>query len=124
MTASTVSLAARTAAAGTSKRALALPAFLFLMIFIFPFIAGPHYVILMFSAMGYAIALLGLNLLFGYTGLLSLGHAMFLAIGAYTVGYMTSTRITNFELILLVAMAIGATVAVPVGLLCIRYVKI
>ena len=27
---------------------------------------------------GYAIALLGFNLLFGYTGLLSFGHAMFL----------------------------------------------
>jgi len=30
----------------------------------------------------------------------------------------------NFELILLAAVAIGATVAVPIGLLCIRYVKI
>jgi len=124
MTTSTAPIAARTATTATSKRALALPALLFLLIFIFPFVAGPHYVILMFSAMGYAIALLGLNLLFGYTGLLSLGHAMFLAIGAYTAGYMTSTRITNFELILLVAVAIGATVAVPIGLLCIRYVKI
>src|SRR5438445_2024917 len=124
MTTSTAPIAARTATAGTLTRALALPALLFLVIFLFPFIAGPHYVILMFSAMGYAIALLGLNLLFGYTGLLSLGHAMFLAIGAYTAGYMTSTRIMNFELILLVAVAIGATVAVPIGLLCIRYVKI
>jgi branched-chain amino acid transport system permease protein len=124
MTTSTAPIAARTATAGTLKRALALPALLFLVIFLFPFIAGPHYVILMFSAMGYAIALLGLNLLFGYTGLLSLGHAMFLAIGAYTAGFMTSTRIMNFELILLVAAAIGATVAVPIGLLCIRYVKI
>ena len=115
MTTSTAPIAARTAAVGTLKRALALPALLFLVIFLFPFIAGPHYVILMFSAMGYAIALLGLNLLFGYTGLLSLGHAMFLAIGAYTAGYMTSTRIMNFELILLVAVAIGATVAVPIG---------
>ena len=32
---------------------------------------------------GYAIALLGFNLLFGYTGLLSFGHAMFLGFGAY-----------------------------------------
>src|SRR5258707_8568750 len=37
---------------------------------------------------------------------------------------MMATRIHNFELILLVAVAIGATVAVPIGLLCIRYVKI
>src|SRR6516164_1793592 len=49
---------------------------------------------------------------------------MFFTIVAYTAGYMTSTRIMNFELILLVAAAIGAAVAVPIGLLCIRYVKI
>src|SRR5260370_13966455 len=37
---------------------------------------------------------------------------------------MTAERMMNFELILLAAVAIGATVAVPIGLLCIRYVKI
>ena len=38
---------------------------------------------LMIPFFGYAIALLGFNLLFGYTGLLSFGHAMFLGVGAY-----------------------------------------
>ena len=37
---------------------------------------------------GYAIALLGFNLLFGYTGLLSFGHAMFLGVGAYGAAIM------------------------------------
>ena len=32
---------------------------------------------------GYGIALLGFNLLFGNTGLLSFGHALFLGVGAY-----------------------------------------
>ena len=36
----------------------------------------------------YAIAGLGLMLLVGYTGLVSLGHAAFLAIGAYTHAYL------------------------------------
>ena len=36
----------------------------------------------------YAIAGIGLMLLVGYTGLVSLGHAAFLAIGAYTHGYL------------------------------------
>src|SRR5262249_45656757 len=94
------------------------------LVALFPLIAGPHYAILMLSAMGYAIALLGLNLLFGYTGLLSFGHAMFLAIGTYTVAYMSSMRVRSFEIILLLAVTIGAAVAVPIGLLCIRYVKI
>lgn len=38
----------------------------------------------------YAIAGLGLMLLTGYTGQVSLGHAAFLAIGAYTHGYLLS----------------------------------
>ena len=36
----------------------------------------------------YAIAGLGLMILVGYTGLVSLGHAAFLAIGAYTHAYL------------------------------------
>ena len=46
-------------------------------------------VYLMLSFFGYGVALLGLNLLFGYTGLLSFGHAMFFAMGAYTVAFLT-----------------------------------
>ena len=38
----------------------------------------------------YSIAGLGLMLLTGYTGQVSLGHAAFLAIGAYTHGYLLS----------------------------------
>jgi branched-chain amino acid transport system permease protein len=78
----------------------------------------------MFSAMGFAIALTGLNLLFGFTGLLSFGHAMFLAIGAYTAAYLTSAKIMILEVTLLSAAAVAVVVAVPIGLLCIRYVKI
>ncbi len=34
----------------------------------------------------YAVLAIGYNILFGYTGLLSLGHAMFFASGAYGAG--------------------------------------
>jgi branched-chain amino acid transport system permease protein len=124
MTAASAPVPVKATTAAAARWTAVPPVAAFVLIAAFPFIAGPHYTILMFSAMGYAIALLGLNLLFGYTGLLSLGHAMFLAIGAYTAGYMTSARIVNFELILLIAAAVGGLVAVPIGLLCIRYVKI
>ena len=49
----------------------------------------PYYVGLMIPFFGYAIALLGFNLLFGYTGLLSFGHAMFLGVGAYGAAVMS-----------------------------------
>jgi len=107
-----------------ARSAYVVPVIGFLLVAAFPYLAGPHYAILMFSAMGFAIALLGLNLLLGFTGLLSFGHAMFLAIGAYAAAYLTSAKITALELILLTAVATAVLVAIPIGLLCIRYVKI
>ena len=55
-----------------------------------PLAAPPYYATLMIPFFGYAIALLGFNLLFGYTGLLSLGHAMFFAAGLYGAGLSAS----------------------------------
>ena len=42
---------------------------------VFPHVAQTYYVTLVLPAFAYGIALLGFNLLFGYTGLLSFGHA-------------------------------------------------
>jgi branched-chain amino acid transport system permease protein len=90
-----------------------------------PYVVGPYYTVLLLPFFGYSIALLGLNLLLGYTGLLSFGHALFVALGAYTVAALTSVfGILWFEVILLSAAAVALAVAVPVGLLCVRYVKI
>jgi branched-chain amino acid transport system permease protein len=38
----------------------------------------------------YAILAMGLNIVVGYAGLLDLGYAAFFAIGAYTIGFLTS----------------------------------
>src|SRR4029078_8261424 len=54
-----------------------------------PCIGPAYYVGLMIPFFGYAIALLGFNLLFGYTGLLSFGHAMFLGVGAFGGGVLS-----------------------------------
>ncbi len=90
-----------------------------------PLVAGQYYATLMLPFFGYGIALLGLNLLFGYTGLLSFGHALFVALGAYTAAYLgTDFKIVSLELALLTAAALAAVVAVPLGLLAVRYVKI
>lgn len=90
-----------------------------------PYLASSYYTVLLLPFFGYAIALLGLNLLLGYTGLLSFGHALFVALGAYTAAYMTSVfGLPWFELIVPTAIAAALAVAVPVGLLCMRYVRI
>jgi branched-chain amino acid transport system permease protein len=90
-----------------------------------PVLARPYHVTLLLPAFGYGIALLGLNLMFGYTGLLSFGHALFVALGAYTAAVLTThAGVLHFEVILLAAAGLAAAVALPVGLVCVRYVKI
>jgi branched-chain amino acid transport system permease protein len=56
----------------------------------FPKFAQPYYITLVLPAFAYGIALLGFNLLFGYTGLLSFGHALFVAVGAYCAAVHSS----------------------------------
>jgi branched-chain amino acid transport system permease protein len=90
-----------------------------------PLMGRDYYATLMLPFFGYGIALLGLNLLFGYTGLLSFGHALFVALGAYTAAFLTSgAGVLHLEVILMTSMVAALVVAVPVGLLCVRYVKI
>lgn len=94
-------------------------------VLIVPFVGRDYYATLMLPSFGYAIALLGLNLLFGYTGLLSFGHALFIALGAYTAAYATSVLgIRHFEIILLLSAVVAVAAAVPIGFLCVRYVRI
>ena len=90
-----------------------------------PAAAPAYYVLLMLPFMAYAVVLLGLNLLFGYTGLVSFGHALFIGIGAYAGAVLTThTAVRSLEVILIAAGVLGAVVAAPVGALCVRYVKI
>ena len=90
-----------------------------------PLLGRDYYATLMLPFFGYSIALLGLNLLFGTTGLLSFGHALFVAVGGYTAAYLGAVlKIRSLEIMLLAAVASAACVALPVGWLCVRYVKI
>jgi len=90
-----------------------------------PLLGRDYYATLMLPFFGYSLALLGLNLLFGTTGLLSFGHALFVAVGGYTAAWLGSAlKVRSLELMLLAALLVAAVVAVPVGWLCVRYVKI
>jgi branched-chain amino acid transport system permease protein len=90
-----------------------------------PLAVPPYYTGLMIPFYGYAIALLGFNLLFGYTGLLSFGHAMFLGVGAYGAAILSGVLgVKSFELVLLTVMFASCAIALPVGALCVRYTGI
>jgi branched-chain amino acid transport system permease protein len=90
-----------------------------------PLVVPPYYVSLMVPFFGYAIALLGFNLLFGYTGLLSFGHAMFLGFGAYGAAVVAGVLgIKSFEAAIVVVALASMLAALPIGYLCVRYTGI
>jgi branched-chain amino acid transport system permease protein len=96
-----------------------------LVLLALPKYAQPYYVTLVLPAFAYAIALLGFNLLFGYTGLLSFGHALFVAVGAYAAAVLSSKLgVKSFELIVLISGLAAVVAAIPVALLSVRYVRI
>jgi len=53
-----------------------------------PFMFGPYRVSQFTLVLVYAVAVLGLNLLVGYNGQISLGHGAFFALGAYTAALL------------------------------------
>lgn len=90
-----------------------------------PLLAPPFYANLLVPFFGYAIALLGFNLLFGYGGLLSFGHAMFLGLGAYGAAVIAGTLgIKHFEIVLAGVAIAAVVVALPIGFMCVRYTGI
>jgi branched-chain amino acid transport system permease protein len=72
------------------------------------------------SALILAIAVVGLNLLSGFAGQISLGHAAFFGIGAYTTGVMTVTYHHGVLVSFLVGMVLCFVVGVVVGLPALR----
>ena len=90
-----------------------------------PYFAPPFYVNLLVPFYGYAIALLGFNLLFGYSGLLSFGHAMFLGLGAYGAAVIAGVwGIKHFEVALIGVSLAAILAALPIGFMCVRYTGI
>jgi branched-chain amino acid transport system permease protein len=98
---------------------------LIVMLAAMPLVASPYALLLMLPFVGYSIALLGFNLLFGNTGLLSFGHAMFLGVGAYSAAVLTSKLgMRSFELVLITGALASAAISLTVGILCVRYTRI
>ncbi|CAM5782265.1 branched-chain amino acid ABC transporter permease [Ottowia pentelensis] len=68
----------------------------------------------------FAIAVSGLNLVLGYGGLISMGHALYVGLGAYVVGISAANGLTNGWAQLAIALAFAAAVALVTGLVSLR----
>lgn len=67
-----------------------------------------------------AIAAIGLNLLVGFTGQVSLGHSFFIGTGAYVVAYFGGQRNWPFLVSMVVAAAIGGLIGAVIGPFALR----
>jgi|SRR5450830_69546 len=68
----------------------------------------------------YGLYAAGFNLLFGYMGMLSFGHAAFLRLGSYTAGILIAHAGVAWWLAIPLAIAASALLALVMGLLAIR----
>jgi len=80
----------------------------------------PFYIDLVRRIMILGIAAISLNLILGYGGLVSFGHAAYLGVGAYAVGILGYYGISNGWVHLLVAVGASALVAAAIGAVSIR----
>jgi branched-chain amino acid transport system permease protein len=69
----------------------------------------------------YLIAILGLNILTGYTGQISIGHGAFMCIGGYTTAIMSHYHDTNLIATLPLAFAVAFGCGVVVGIPALRF---
>jgi branched-chain amino acid transport system permease protein len=80
----------------------------------------PFYLTLFGRVMVYAIAALSLDLILGYGGMVSFGHAAFLGVGAYTIGIMAFYGIESAFLQWPAALLLSALAALLIGYVSLR----
>ena len=80
----------------------------------------PFYIDLIRRVMIFAIAAISLNLILGYGGMVSFGHAAYLGIGGYSVAILAYYGVHNGFLQLAVAIGASALVALLIGAISIR----
>ncbi|MDF2233012.1 branched-chain amino acid ABC transporter permease [Albimonas sp. CAU 1670] len=72
----------------------------------------------------YGLLAMSLNLLTGYTGLVSFGHAAYFASGAYSFGLLMQSGAVSIPLAFVLAVGFSALTALIVGAICVRLKEI
>jgi branched-chain amino acid transport system permease protein len=88
---------------------------------VLPFLLSAYNVSLVAQVGIFFIGVLGLNILTGYTGQISIGHGAFMAIGGYTTAVLSRDHNTNLVVTMLAAFALCFVFGVLVGLPALRF---
>jgi branched-chain amino acid transport system permease protein len=100
------------------------PALIFVALAAVPLVASvgaqTYLLDLVSRIMIFAIAAVALDVLIGYGGLISFGHAAFVGLGAYAVGILSAHGFGDALIALPVALAASALFALATGAVCLR----
>jgi len=88
---------------------------------VLPFLLSAYHVSLVAKVGIFFIGVLGLNILTGYTGQISIGHGAFMAIGGYTTAVLSRDHNMNLVVTMLAAFALCFVFGVLVGLPALRF---
>src|SRR4030043_654689 len=95
-----------------------------ILILLIPVSGSRFYVFLGTDILIFGLFAVSLNLLLGYTGLVSFGHATYFGIGAYTCALLMKKASIPFPLAFAAAGALGGISALIIGFFCIRLTKV
>ena len=95
-------------------------AIIFFLLLISPPFLSSFLLTLLTQALIYAILAMSLDIILGYTGLASLGHAAYFGLGAYSVGILATRHGAGFWITLPLGILLAVTVAAIFGLVALR----
>ncbi len=79
-----------------------------------------YYLLIATRSLVFGLAAVGLNFILGFGGLVSFGHALYIAVGAYVVALMSASGISDGWLHLIACVLVGTAIAAVLGLVALR----
>jgi branched-chain amino acid transport system permease protein len=91
---------------------------------IYPQLVSRYYIVLSTEVVILALLATSYNLIFGYAGLVSFGHAAFFGLGAYAMAMLTKNYGSPMLLALIAAPVVAAIFAAVIGWFCMRTIRL
>ncbi len=95
-----------------------------LALVVYPQVVSRYYIVLSTEVVILALLATSYNLIFGYAGMVSFGHAAFFGLGAYAMAILTKTYETPMLVGLLAAPVVAAAFALVIGWFCMRTIRL
>jgi branched-chain amino acid transport system permease protein len=91
---------------------------------IYPQLVSRYYIVLSTEVVILALLATSYNLIFGYAGLVSFGHAAFFGLGAYAMALLTKNYGSPMLMALIAAPVVAAIFACVIGWFCMRTIRL